>query len=84
MTRFAFGASMSGCAVPEQRGTLSPVGSSQSAIERWELLSDELDLSPDFGHVTQDHVDPRIQPRAEGVVSPLGNSNIVTLAYKPP
>jgi hypothetical protein len=42
------GASMSGCAVPEQRGTLSPVGSSWSTVE---LLSDGLDPSPGFGHV---------------------------------
>jgi hypothetical protein len=47
------GASMSGCAVPEQRGTLSPVDSSWSAVE---LLSDESDPSPGFGHVIQDHV----------------------------
>ena len=42
------GASMSGCAVPEQRGTLSPVGGSWSAVE---LLSDEWNPSPGFGHV---------------------------------
>lgn len=49
------GASMSGCAVPEQRGTLSPVGSSWTAVE---LLSDERDPSLGFGHVIQHHVGP--------------------------
>jgi hypothetical protein len=63
---------MSGCAVPEQRGTLSPVGSSWSAVE---LLSDEWDPSPGFGHVIQDHVGPSIQLRAEGVLPPR-NTNI--------
>jgi hypothetical protein len=62
---------MSGCAVPEQRGTLSPVGSSWSAVE---LLSDEWEPSPGFGHVIQDHVGPSIQLRAEGML-PLRNDN---------
>jgi hypothetical protein len=75
------GASMSGCAVPEQRGTLSPVGcSSWSAVE---LLGDERDLSPD--HSTFRPCGPRgpqNQPRTDGESAPRNNLiNTIIFAY---